>query len=68
MLDIEPIQTIRHYIKKEISKTKDHICYGIDKLDNLHYAKGKLAALEAVLQDLKDLQNREDSVDDIDQT
>tara|TARA_B100001939_G_scaffold140890_1_gene121968 strand:- start:2271 stop:2477 length:207 start_codon:yes stop_codon:yes gene_type:complete len=68
MLDIETIQTIRHYIKKEISKTKDHICYGIDKLDNLHYAKGKLAALEAVLQDLKDLQNREDDVDDINQT
>ena len=68
MLDIETIQTIRHYIKKEISKTKDHICYGIDKLDNLHYAKGKLAALEAVLQDLKDLQNREDNFDDINQT
>ena len=68
MLDIQTIQTIRHYIRKEIDKTKDHICYGIDKLENLHYAKGRLAALEAVLQDLKDLQNREDDVDDIDQT
>ena len=68
MLDIDTVQQIRHYIRKEINKTKDHICYGIDKLDNLHYAKGKLAALEAVLQDLKDLQNREDSIDDIDQT
>ena len=68
MLDIDTLQSIRHYIKKEIQKTKDHICYGIDKLDQLHYAKGRLAALEAVLQDLKDLQNREDSIDDIDQT
>ena len=68
MLDIDTVQQIRHYIRKEINKTKDHICYGIDKLEQLHYAKGKLAALEAVLQDLKDLQNREDSVDDIDQT
>tara|TARA_Y100001937_G_scaffold114924_1_gene165199 strand:+ start:136 stop:342 length:207 start_codon:yes stop_codon:yes gene_type:complete len=68
MLDIDTVQQIRHYIRKEIDKTKEHICYGIDKLDNLHYAKGKLAALEAVLQDLKDLQNREDNVDDIDQT
>ena len=42
MLDIDTIQTIRHYIKKEIQQTKDHICYGIDKLDQLHYAKGKL--------------------------
>ena len=68
MLDIDTVQQIRHYIRKEINKTKDHICYGIDKLENLHYAKGKLAALEAVLQDLTDLQNREDDVDDIDQT
>ena len=67
MLDIQTIQTIRHYIRKEIDKTKAHICYGIDKVDQLHYAKGRLAALEAVLQDLKDLQNREDSIDDIDQ-
>ncbi len=68
MLDIDTIQTVRHFIKKEIHKTKDHSCYGIDKVDQLHYAKGRLAALEAVLQDLKDLQNREDSIDDIDQT
>ena len=68
MLDIDTIQTVRHFIKKEIQKTKDHICYGIDKVDLLHYAKGRRAALEAVLQDLKDLQNREDSIDDIDQT
>ena len=68
MLDIDTIQTVRHFIKKEIQKTKDHICYGIDKVDQLHYAKGRLAALEAVLQDLQDLQNREDSIDDIDQT
>ena len=67
MLDIDTIQTVCHFIKKEIQKTKDHICYGIDKIDQLHYAKGRLAALEAVLQDLKDLQNREDSIDDIDQ-
>jgi|TARA_Y100001973_G_C5170184_1_gene318570 hypothetical protein len=68
MLDIGTLQSVRHYIRKEIDKTKEDICYGIDKLEQLHYAKGKLAALEAVLQDLKDLQNREDSVDDIDQT
>ena len=68
MLDIGTLQSVRHYIRKEIDKTKEDICYGIDKLEQLHYAKGKLAALEAVLQDLKDLQNREDNVDDIDQT
>tara|TARA_R100001440_G_scaffold40523_2_gene60255 strand:+ start:2205 stop:2411 length:207 start_codon:yes stop_codon:yes gene_type:complete len=68
MLDIDTVQQIRHYIRKEIEKTKDHICYGIDKTDQLYYAKGKLNGLESLLQDLKDLQNREDSIDDIDQT
>jgi len=69
MLDIDTIRIVRHYIKKEIEKTKDHICYGIDKLDQLHYAKGKLSGLESLLQDLKDLQNREDNVnEDINQT
>ena len=68
MLDIGTLQSVRHYIRKEIDKTKEDICYGIDKLENLHYAKGKLSALETLLQDLKDPQNREDNVDDIDQT
>ena len=68
MLDIDTLQSIRHYIRKEIQKTKDHICYGIDKLDQLHYAKGKLNGIESLLQDLKDLQNKENSIDDIDQT
>ena len=67
MNDIDTIQVIRKHIKKEIDSVKEHLCYGIDKLDQLHYAKGKLAALEAVLQDLKDLQNREEVYDDFNQ-
>jgi hypothetical protein len=68
IMDIDTIQMIRHHIKKEIEKTKDHLCYGIDKLDQLYYAKGKLNGLESLLQDLKDLQNREDNFDDTNQT
>jgi hypothetical protein len=40
------------------------MCYGIDTLDRLHYAKGKLSALEVLLQDLKDLLKKEENVDD----
>ena len=68
MLDPFTTDKVKLIIKKEITSTKDHICYGIDKLDQLHYAKGKLNGLETLLQDLKDLQNREDNVDDINQT
>jgi hypothetical protein len=38
--------------------------YGIDTIDNLKYAKGKLSGLETLLQDLKDLQRNEENVDD----
>ena len=62
MLDIDTLQSIRHFIKKEIEKTKDHICYGIDKVDQLHYAKGKLNGLETLLQDLNDLQKKEENL------
>jgi hypothetical protein len=32
--------------------------------DRLHYAKGKLSALEVLLQDLKDLLKKEENIDD----
>jgi hypothetical protein len=64
MLDVGTIQTIRNYVKKRIEETKQDICYGIDTLDRLHYAKGKLSALEVLLQDLNDLLKKEENVDD----
>ena len=64
MLDIGTIKTVANYIKKRIDETKQDICYGIDTLDRLHYAKGKLSALEVLLQDLKDLLKKEETVDD----
>ena len=41
MRDIETIQKIRHYIRKEIDKNKDNSRYGIDKLEQQKYAKDK---------------------------
>lgn len=64
MLDIGTVQIIRNYIRKRIDETRQDICYGIDTLDRLHYAKGKLSALEVLLQDLKDLQKKEENIDD----
>ena len=64
MLDIRTVQTIKNYVKKRIDETKQDICYGIDTLDRLHYAKGKLSALEVLLQDLNDLLKKEENVDD----
>ena len=67
MLDIDTVRTIRHYIKKEIAKTKDHICYGVETESQLMYARGRLSALETLLQDIKNLQKENDD-GTIDQT
>ena len=64
MLDYKTLQSVRSFIKKQIEETKQDIVYGIDTIDRLQYAKGKLSALEVLLQDLKDLQNTEENVDD----
>ena len=61
MYDYETIQSLKHFIKKRVDETKDHIVYGVDNLDQLHYAKGKISAYEALLQDLKDLQKNEEN-------
>jgi hypothetical protein len=43
--------------------------YSIDTIEKLQYAKGKLSAYESLLQDLKDLQKREDIFnDEVDKT
>ena len=47
-------------IKKEIEVAKENIIYSLDTIETLQYARGKLNALEALLQDLKDLQKKED--------
>ena len=63
-LDLDTLAAVKHYINKQIKQIKDDIVYGIDTIDNLKYSKGKLSALETLLQDLKDLQRNEENVDD----
>ena len=63
-LDLDTLQSIRHYIKKQIEKTKEDLVYHVDTNDTLSYSRGKLSALETLLQDLKDLQRNEENVDD----
>jgi hypothetical protein len=63
-LDLDTLQSIRHYIKKRIEQVKEDLVYHVDSFDKLQYSRGKLNALEVLLQDLKDLQNKEENVDD----
>jgi|TARA_R100001509_G_scaffold28850_1_gene15248 hypothetical protein len=64
-LDLDTLQTIRHYIKKQIEQVKEDLVYHIDTIDKLQYSRGRLNALEALLQDLKDLQNKTENIDDV---
>tara|TARA_Y100000114_G_C11688246_1_gene292223 strand:- start:323 stop:511 length:189 start_codon:yes stop_codon:yes gene_type:complete len=59
MQDIDTIQDIRSIIKKSLEKYKEDIVYGVDTIENLQYARGKINALESLLQDLNDLLKKE---------
>jgi|TARA_R100001163_G_C5029630_1_gene170221 hypothetical protein len=60
MYDIDTISAINDLIKKEIEVVKENIIYSIDTQEGLQYARGKINALETLLQELKNLRNRED--------
>ena len=59
MLDPYTSDKIKNVIKKQVEDTKQHICYGVDSIENLQYARGRLSALEALLQDIKNLQKED---------
>ena len=67
MLDYHTKEQIVNVINKSIKDTKDHICYGVDSVDKLMYGRGRLSALETLLQDIKNLQ-KEDNDGTIDKT
>ena len=67
MLDHYTVEAIRNTINKEIQTIKDHICYGVETESQLMYARGRLSALETLLQDIKNL-HKEDNDGTIDKT
>ena len=68
ILDPYNAQEIIKHINKKIVSIKDHICYGVDTMEKLQYARGKLSSLEELLQDVKDDLQTEDKNGTIDQT
>jgi hypothetical protein len=66
-LDYHTKEQIVNVINKSIKDTKDHICYGVETESQLMYARGRLSALETLLQDIKNLQ-KEDNDGTIDKT
>ena len=60
MYDIDTLLGIKKMIQKEIQVAKDNIIYSLDTVENLQYARGKLNALEALQQDIMNLQKNEE--------
>ena len=60
MLDPFTTEKVKLIIKKEITSTKDHICYGVETESQLMYARGRLSGLETLLQDIKNLHKEND--------
>ena len=56
MLDPYTLDKIYKLLNKEIEVIKEHICHGVDTMEQLQYSRGRLNALEALLQDFKNLQ------------
>ena len=65
MYDIDTIRTIKQLINKRIEDLKDYMLTGIDTIEELQYARGKYNAYNELLQDLIDLQKKEDNIYDI---
>ena len=60
MYDLDTMQAIKHSIEKRKQDKIEHLVYGVDNLEQLNYAKGKISAYDALLQDLTDLLKNEE--------
>jgi len=67
MLDYHTKEQIVNVINKQIKDIKDHLCYGVETVEQLMYGRGRLSALETLLQDIKNLQ-KEDNDGTVDKT
>jgi len=64
MLDPFTLEKLNRHINKEMDAIKDHLCHGVDTMEQLQYSRGRLNALEALLQDFKNLQKENIDGDD----
>tara|TARA_R100000365_G_C2712806_1_gene47692 strand:+ start:309 stop:521 length:213 start_codon:yes stop_codon:yes gene_type:complete len=67
-IDLFTLEILKKHINKEIETIREHICHGVDTIEKLQYSRGRLNALEALLQDFKNLQKEKIDDDDHNQT
>ena len=55
---------VRRVAEKRIESLKNTMVYQVDNLEQLHYIRGQIKGLESLLQDLKDLQLKQERLND----
>jgi hypothetical protein len=55
---------VRRVANKRIESLKNTIVHQVDNLEQLHYIRGQIKGLESLLQDLKDLQLKQERLND----
>jgi len=61
---VEGYATVKKVVNKRIESLKDNLVYSVDNLEQLHYIRGQIKGLESLLQDLKDLQLKQERLND----
>ena len=64
MMDYDSFKYVKNKITKEVNHLKDNLAYSVDNVNQLMYIRGKIQGLETLLQDLTDLQNKQELFDD----
>ena len=63
-MDYDSFKYVKNKITKEVNHLKDNLAYSVDNVNQLMYIRGKIQGLETLLQDLTDLQNKQELFDD----
>ena len=63
-MDIDTISLVQHRVKKALARLKDNIVYSVDTVEKLQYVRGQIRSLEDLQQDLKDLQTKQERLND----
>jgi len=61
---VEGYSTVKKVANKRIETLKDTLVYSVDNVEQLHYIRGQIKSLEDLLQDLKDLQLKQERLND----
>jgi len=55
---------VKRVANKRTETLKDNLVYSVDNTNDLHYIRGQIKGIESLLQDLKDLQEKQQELND----